>query len=105
MIHFPHEDILFEGKSVMVQKTHANILYRHFHYVFSLSQAYLADYKYEFVPLTYKGKRKHRSVVLELLEKEKQDKLRKELDGTNLVTGKQLIQPGETLDDFIQRNK
>jgi len=69
------------------------------------TQAYLADYKYEFVPLTYKGKRKHRSVVLELLEKEKQDKLRKELDGTNLVTGKQLIQPGETVDDFIQRNK
>ena len=36
MIHFPHEDILFEGKSVIVQKTHANVLYRHFHYVFSL---------------------------------------------------------------------
>ena len=105
MIHFPHEEILFEGEKCHSTKKPTQIYYTVIFIVFSLFQAYLADYKYEFVPLTYKGKRKHRSVVLELLEKEKQDKLRKELDGTNLVTGKQLIQPGETVDDFIQRNK
>jgi len=69
------------------------------------TQAYLTDYHYKFVPQTYKGRRKHQSVILELLERDKQMEIRKEMNATNLKTGSPLIVPGETVEDFLQRNK
>ena len=68
------------------------------------TEAYIKDYHYEFVPLTYKGRRKHRSTILELLERDKQVAKRNMLNKTNMVTGQPLILDGETVDDFAKRN-
>jgi len=71
----------------------------------SYTKAYLTDYHYEFIPKTYKGRRKHQSTIIELLERDRQLDLRKEMNNTNLKSGRPLIVPGETIDDFLQRNK
>lgn len=65
---------------------------------------YLKDFKYEFIPKTYKGMKKHPDTIAELFEKDKQYAIRYKLNRTNLKTGESLIKPGETVEDFVKRN-
>jgi len=63
----------------------------------------LKDYHYEFIPKTYKGRRKPANVVIELMERDKQVIIRKQLNNTNLVTGQKLIVDSETVQQFVKR--
>jgi len=66
--------------------------------------SYLKDYHYEFIPQTYKGMKKPKNVVLELMERDKQVKVRMELNNTNLVTGQKLKINNESVTDFVKRH-
>jgi len=66
--------------------------------------AYLNDYHYEFIPKTYKGKKKPQVVILDLLERDRQLKIREEMNNTNMKTGEKLVRQKETVQQFVQRH-
>jgi len=71
----------------------------------SYARAYLKDFHYEFLPKTYKGARKPPVVIMELLNRDKQMKIRTQMNNTNLKTGETLVLPNESVKQFIERNE
>ena len=66
---------------------------------------YLEDVFKPLIPATYKGARHPEWFIKELILNEKLEKEKKVLRETNLITGEPLIQPGETVEQFVERMK
>jgi len=64
---------------------------------------YLKDYHTPLLPLTYKGKRLPEWLIKELIEQDIQNEQDKKMEGKSFTTKEQLIQPGETVEQFTKR--
>jgi len=66
-------------------------------------EKYLEDFNTPLVPGTYQGKRLPQWLIMELMENDRQQEKEKQMDGKTLTTKEQIVKPGETVDQFIQR--
>jgi len=64
---------------------------------------YLQDFHTPLTPGTHKGKRLPQWLILELLEEDKQQEKERKMEGKMYTTKEDIVKPGETVDQFIQR--
>ena len=64
---------------------------------------YLTDYNTPLIPKTYQGKRLPEWLIKELMEQDRQFDKEQKLEGKELTTGRAIVKPGETVQEFIAR--
>jgi hypothetical protein len=64
---------------------------------------YLADFHEELVPKTHEGKKLPQWLIKEVMEEEREAAKQAALAGRDVTSGERIVQPGETVQQFIKR--